>query len=55
MKVFLTNIVNFGIGSAFSIGPGSAFSKGPFYKVCHLMANRGVFRNQSKIYDGAFF
>ena len=26
--MFLTNAVNFGIGSAFSIGPGCAFSKG---------------------------
>ena len=31
VKVFLTNRVNFGIGSAFSIGPGSVFSKGPLF------------------------
>ena len=31
VKVFLTNTVNFGIGSAFSIGLGSAFSKGPLF------------------------
>ena len=33
---FLTHIMNFGIGSAFSKGLGSAFSEGlgPFYKVC---------------------
>ena len=31
MKVFLTNAVNFGIGSAFSMGLGSAFSKGMLF------------------------
>ena len=31
MKVFLTYTVNFGIGSAFSVGHGSAFSKGPLF------------------------
>ena len=70
IKVFLTNTVNFGIGSAFFIGPGSAFSKGPlsedpvskvchliwyaFDKVCHLPPARGVFRTQSKIYNRVF-
>ena len=60
IKVFLTNTVNVGIGSAFSIGPGSAlrptFPEGPVYKVCHLMVNTGgVFRTQLKIYNGDFF
>ena len=31
IKVFLTNTMNFGIGSAFSLGPRSAFSKGPLF------------------------
>ena len=37
---FLTPTVNFGMGSAFYIGPGTAFSEslglglGPLYKVC---------------------
>ena len=42
---YLTHTVNFGIGSAFSIGPGSFFSEGlglgqgPLYKVCPLISN----------------
>ena len=31
IRVFLTNAVNVGIGSVFSVGPESAFSKGPLF------------------------
>ena len=39
---FLTHIVNFRIGSAFTEGPGSTFSQGPglLYEVCHLTEHK---------------
>ena len=61
MKMFLTNLENFVIGSTFSIGPESTFSKGPrFAKVrfikCYSMGNtRGVFRTESKTYEETLF